>query len=82
MRKTTPGIDRITIASLRRLASYTDNEMTRHTVHCIQCSDAGKDVMAWCGKWWQLARTLHRTRRKLKRLDTLINAAQETLPGL
>lgn len=82
MRKTTPGIDRIQMQTLRAQVAWLDGSITKHVHLCHQCSNSDGDVYAMCSKWWSLAKQLHKLRRQLRRHAQTGNPDQMTLPGM
>lgn len=82
MRKTTPGIDRIEMTSLRRLKSHTEDELTKHVHLCHECSNAHGDMFRMCNEWWFIAEQLYKLKRLLRWRELEIDARQEPLPGM
>lgn len=82
MRKTTPGIDRIQMQSLRSLKYMLEGKMSKHIHLCVKCSNAQGDVFEKCSEWWQMAKQLHKVRRKLRAQERPEPYSQQTLPGM
>ena len=82
MSKTLPGAERLQRQDLRATIAATDAELHVHNQHCSRCHQAGSDVYAKCEVWWNLARKLHRARRRLDAFEHSPNPNQQALPGM
>lgn len=82
MRKTTPGIDRIEMTSLRRLKSHVESELTKHVHLCHDCSNAHGDIYRMCAEWWFMAKRLWKLKRQLRWKELEVDTRQMTLPGM
>lgn len=80
MRKTRPGIDRITMQEARAAVKQGKADVREHLKHCGQCTMAEDDAYVHCRQWWRIMIPLHKAERRLMVMEQEDNSGQMELP--
>lgn len=80
IRKTRPGIDRITMQEARSAVKQGKADIREHLANCGQCALAEDEAYVHCRAWWRIMMPLHRAERRLMAMEQTHDPNQMELP--